>query len=143
MLFFRCGEGRHPLLTTIRNTLAAPGTGTPEIVSSPPEEFGMEIVDSSGGSFPSNQVPNVVPIKPIKPQKTTTTAKPLVDTKSDFKVVCYFTNWAWYRQGVGKYLPADIDPDLCTHVVYGFAVLNGDQLVIKPHDSWADFDNSK
>lgn len=57
--------------------------------------------------------------------------------------MCYFTNWAWYRQGVGKYLPSDIDPDLCTHIVYGFAVLNGNQLVIKPHDSWADFDNSK
>jgi chitinase len=47
-----------------------------------------------------------------------------------------------YRQGVGKYLPSDIDADLCTHIVYGFAVLNGDQLIIKPHDSWADLDNS-
>lgn len=56
-------------------------------------------------------------------------------------MVCYFTNWAWYRQSGGKYLPSDIDPDLCTHIVYGFAVLNGDQLIIKPHDSWADFDN--
>jgi chitinase len=46
------------------------------------------------------------------------------------------------RQGVGKYLPSDIDADLCTHIVYGFAVLNGDQLIIKPHDSWADLDNS-
>lgn len=72
-----------------------------------------------------------------------TTAPALVDHKSEYKVVCYFTNWAWYRQGVGKYLPSDIDPDLCTHIVYGFAVLDGDQLVIKPHDTWADFDNSK
>jgi len=47
-----------------------------------------------------------------------------------------------YRQGVGKYLPSDIDAALCTHIVYGFAVLNGDQLIIKPHDSWADLDNS-
>jgi Chitinase len=46
------------------------------------------------------------------------------------------------RQGVGKYLPSDIDAALCTHIVYGFAVLNGDQLIIKPHDSWADLDNS-
>lgn len=71
------------------------------------------------------------------------TSEALVDTNSEYKVVCYFTNWAWYRQGVGKYLPSDIDPDLCTHIVYGFAVLNGDQLIIKPHDSWADFDNSE
>lgn len=76
-------------------------------------------------------------------QPSVTTSEVLVDTNSPYKVVCYFTNWAWYRQGIGKYLPSDIDPDLCTHVVYGFAVLNGDQLVIKPHDSWADIDNSK
>ncbi|XP_017486088.1 PREDICTED: probable chitinase 3 [Rhagoletis zephyria] len=60
---------------------------------------------------------------------------------SDFKVVCYFTNWAWYRQNGGKFLPEDIDPDLCTHIVYGFAVLNRESLTIQPHDSWADLDN--
>ena len=53
-----------------------------------------------------------------------------------------FTNWAWYRPGVGKYIPEDIDPSLCTHVVYGFAVLDSNRLVLKPHDSWADIDNS-
>ena len=52
-----------------------------------------------------------------------------------------FTNWAWYRPGVGKYKPEDIDPSICTHVVYGFAVLDSNKLVIKPHDSWADLDN--
>lgn len=55
--------------------------------------------------------------------------------------MCYFTNWAWYRQGLGKYMPSDIDANLCTHIIYGFAVLNGDQGIIKPHDTWADFDN--
>ncbi len=59
-----------------------------------------------------------------------------------FQVVCYFTNWAWYRPGVGKYKPEDIDPELCTHIVYGFAVLDYSNLVIKAHDGWADFDNS-
>jgi chitinase len=61
----------------------------------------------------------------------------------DYKVVCYFTNWAWYRPGIGKYKPDDIDPKICTHIVYGFAVLDYSNLVIKPHDTWADFDNSK
>ncbi len=59
----------------------------------------------------------------------------------EYKVVCYFTNWAWYRQSGGKFLPEDIDTDLCTHIVYGFAVLDRDNLIIKPHDSWADLDN--
>lgn len=56
-------------------------------------------------------------------------------------MVCYFTNWAWYRPGAGKFLPEDIDPNLCTHIVYGFAVLDYERLVIKMHDSWADIDN--
>jgi len=39
--------------------------------------------------------------------------------EGNFKVVCYFTNWPGYT-------PEDIDPtlQLCTHVVYGFAVLD-------------------
>ena len=57
------------------------------------------------------------------------------------KVVCYFTNWAWYRNGKGKYTPDHIDPALCTHINYGFAVLDSQRLVMKPHDTWADLDN--
>lgn len=60
----------------------------------------------------------------------------------EYKVVCYFTNWAWYRQGGGRFLPEDIDADLCSHILYGFAVLDTSNYVIKSHDSWADIDNS-
>nr|XP_022917656.1 probable chitinase 10 isoform X3 [Onthophagus taurus] len=83
--------------------------------------------------------------RPTTPVPTTTTVEipqePLPKLSGYFKIVCYFTNWAWYRRGVGKYTPADINPDLCTHIVYGFAVLDYENLIIKPHDSWADFDN--
>lgn len=83
--------------------------------------------------------------EPTTTRKPTTTPEPLnLPSQSGyFKIVCYFTNWAWYRRGIGKYVPEDIDPDLCTHIVYGFAVLDYENLVIKAHDSWADFDNSK
>lgn len=64
--------------------------------------------------------------------------KPL---KGPFKLVCYFTNWAWYRQGLAKYTPDQIDSNLCTHIVYGFAVLDYSELTIKTHDGWADIDN--
>uniref|UniRef100_A0A3B5B540 Acidic mammalian chitinase-like n=1 Tax=Stegastes partitus TaxID=144197 RepID=A0A3B5B540_9TELE len=40
------------------------------------------------------------------------------------KLVCYFTNWSRYRTGVGKFLPENVDPFLCTHLVYAFAVIN-------------------
>jgi len=63
------------------------------------------------------------------------------DDETEYKVVCYYTNWAWYRPGIGKYQPDDIDSNQCTHIVYGFAVLNPTTLTIRAHDSWADFDN--
>ena len=45
------------------------------------------------------------------------------------------------RPGSGKYKPEDIDFNLCTHIAYGFAVLNPTTMVIRPHDGWADIDN--
>merc|ERR550532_3760116 len=66
--------------------------------------------------------------------------KPLTNGLSgDYKIVCYFTNWATYRQtGGGKFDPEDIDYRLCTHIIYGFAVLNGNSLLVKSHDPYAD-----
>lgn len=39
-------------------------------------------------------------------------------------VVCYFSNWAVYRDGAGKYVPENIPSQLCSHVVYAFARLD-------------------
>uniref|UniRef100_A0A673CI99 Acidic mammalian chitinase n=1 Tax=Sphaeramia orbicularis TaxID=375764 RepID=A0A673CI99_9TELE len=43
---------------------------------------------------------------------------------SSTRLVCYFTNWSQYRPGTGKYLPANVDPHLCTHLIYAFSVIN-------------------
>jgi GH18 family chitinase len=39
-------------------------------------------------------------------------------------VVCYVVSWARLRQGLGKFTVDNIDPALCTHLVYAFAVIN-------------------
>ncbi|XP_030275418.1 chitinase, acidic.1 [Sparus aurata] len=40
------------------------------------------------------------------------------------KLVCHMTNWAQYRPGGGKFTPANVDPFLCTHVIYSLATIN-------------------
>ncbi|KAG7229517.1 hypothetical protein INR49_031941 [Caranx melampygus] len=45
-------------------------------------------------------------------------------TATATKLVCYFTNWSQYRTGAGRFLPENVDPLLCTHLVYAFAVIN-------------------
>lgn len=115
--------------TTTTTTSAPTGDSSNEIEHDDEED---EVVKPSTTRKPTKKPSR----KPVKPPSLDP-----VDSGGDFKVVCYFTNWAWYRPGAGKYLPDDIDIDLCTHIVYGFAVLDSETLTIKTHDSWADIDN--
>lgn len=51
-------------------------------------------------------------------------------------MVCYYTNWAQYRSTEGIYFPEDIDPNLCTHVIYSFSKLDS-QYEMAPYE-WND-----
>lgn len=46
-------------------------------------------------------------------------------------VVCYVSTWAVYRPDSGKFSIENIDPNLCTHLVYAFAGLDKDTFTIK------------
>ena len=37
--------------------------------------------------------------------------------------MCYYSSWAFYRTGYGKFDIDDIDPHMCTHLNYGLVTL--------------------
>lgn len=55
---------------------------------------------------------------------------------------CYFSSWATYRKGYGKFDVDDIDPFLCTHVVYAFTGLDPKTNKIKPLDPYNDLEEN-
>ena len=53
-------------------------------------------------------------------------------------VVCYVAGWAWYRPGNGQFLVENIDPMLCTHIIYAFARLDNVTHSIQSLDPFLD-----
>ena len=98
----------------LRTTTSAPSasavTTTPKSVfQRPSRRPGMRKPGAAGVASSGNDKKNVN----IRPAGSGNADK-------GYKIVCYFTNWAQYRPKTGKYLPEDIDPHLCTHIIYAF-----------------------
>ncbi len=45
--------------------------------------------------------------------------------------VCYYTNWSQYRPAPMQYFPENVDPSLCTHVIYAFAKIGEGHTLVK------------
>ncbi|XP_073906876.1 chitinase-3-like protein 2 [Castor canadensis] len=54
----------------------------------------------------------------------------LLQRGSAYKLVCYFTNWSQDRQEPGKFTPENIDPFLCSHLIYSFASISNNKVII-------------
>ncbi|XP_047477009.1 chitinase-3-like protein 1 [Penaeus chinensis] len=59
-----------------------------------------------------------------------------VGAQSFDNVICYFGSWSVWRPGDGKFDVEDIDPFLCTHVIFGFAGLSNHTWEIEVLDPW-------
>jgi GH18 family chitinase len=55
------------------------------------------------------------------------------------RTVCYFESWATYRPGNGQFNVENIDPNLCTHLIYAFVGINSSAQVYLL-DPWNDID---
>uniref|UniRef100_A0ABD2XD38 chitinase n=1 Tax=Trichogramma kaykai TaxID=54128 RepID=A0ABD2XD38_9HYME len=55
------------------------------------------------------------------------------------RVVCYYTNWSVYRPGTAKFQPDNINPYLCTHLIYAFGGFTKEN-ALKPFDKYQDVD---
>lgn len=56
-------------------------------------------------------------------------------------VVCYVSGWASYRPAEGKFDASNIDPTLCSHLVFAFAGLDPTNFTIKSLDPWNDLED--
>lgn len=59
------------------------------------------------------------------------------------EVVCYLGSWAVYRPGEGKFSIENIDPTLCTTLIYAFVGLNETTNTIKSLDPEYDYNKSE
>ena len=96
-----------------------------------PSRGGGGNLPPSRGSPPSRS--SSTPTKsPLAPKLTAPNA-------DGYKVVCYYTNWSQYRQKIGKFLPENIDPFLCTHIIFAFGwIKNGKLTSFESNDLAAD-----
>nr|CAI5867772.1 unnamed protein product [Callosobruchus analis] len=58
------------------------------------------------------------------------------------RVVCYYTNWSVYRPGVAKFTPQNINPYLCTHLIYAFGGFTKEN-TLKPFDKYQDIEKGE
>jgi len=72
------------------------------------------LIRAAKNTFQNTSIPMTTTAKPT----TTTTMRPYNSTNR--MMVCYSSNEAQHRNGMGQFLPENIDAGLCTHLVFSF-----------------------
>ncbi|CAH1179462.1 unnamed protein product [Phaedon cochleariae] len=63
----------------------------------------------------------------------------IVLSSKEMRVVCYYTNWSVYRPGAAKFSPQNINPYMCTHLIYAFGGFTKEN-TLKPFDKYQDIE---
>lgn len=58
---------------------------------------------------------------------------------AEHRIVCYYTNWSVYRPGTAKFSPQNINPYLCTHLIYAFGGFTKEN-ALRPFDKYQDIE---
>ncbi|XP_046974883.1 probable chitinase 2 [Vanessa cardui] len=64
----------------------------------------------------------------------------LAGSSHDKVIVCYVSRWSVYRPGAGSFDIFDIEPSLCTHLIYCFVGLDQDTFKITNIDPYQDLE---
>ncbi|XP_008848561.2 acidic mammalian chitinase-like [Nannospalax galili] len=56
-----------------------------------------------------------------------------------YQLMCYFNNWAQHRPDLGSMTPDDIDPCLCTHLIYAFARISNNRITMTDKKDLTDY----
>uniref|UniRef100_A0A8C2LAE1 Chitinase-like protein 4 n=1 Tax=Cricetulus griseus TaxID=10029 RepID=A0A8C2LAE1_CRIGR len=59
---------------------------------------------------------------------------------SAYQLMCYYTRWAKDRPDVGSFKPGDIDPYLCTHIIYAFAEIQNNEIIPKSPEDLKEYE---
>ncbi|XP_070501617.1 probable chitinase 10 [Chironomus tepperi] len=127
-----CGNNvKYPLIGAMREELRGVSRGKDA------KDIDWETVAASFDDLPEKPEPIKIDVAELlakvqKPEKKTKKVK-AGSAKADKKkrpaqIFCYYTSWSMKRPGAGKFEPKDVDPSLCTHLVYAFATLKDHKL---------------
>jgi len=114
------------------STTSTTPTPTEEVTTAPP-------TTTTAPPTTATAPPTTATAPPTTASTATTTSSPTTPAGSHGNTrVCYYTNWAQYRSGAGKFVPEDIDASLCSHINFGFGKL-GATFELEPVE-WNDLD---
>lgn len=120
----KCAGTKYPLIGIMAEELLG-RTQPPSSFSSIVKKASSRTIGSPKPTSPNAET-NLIEKKAeaTTPTSVTPEMKDDIDPNStNARIVCYFTKWSQKRPGIGKFDADNIDPTLCTHLVYAFAGL--------------------